>query len=172
MRDRSRPPADPRRRSITFRSSTVAAAGDRIVVPDPGSEADPTIHGAVLTVYNAGGLTTDSVSVPLPARSLVPGDGWARRGSGYMYRSSDKQGPIALATVTADRITIRGGKAKWPYTLNEPAQGMVGVRLQLGQGVTWCAAVPASAPSKDHVDAFVGQPHAPAPATCPPLPAP
>jgi hypothetical protein len=71
--------------------------------------------------------------------------------------------------VERDRLIIRGGKASWTYTLDEPAQGAVAVRLSLGE-TAWCAVIPARAPNQDQVDLFVGQREAPPPAVCPPVP--
>jgi hypothetical protein len=52
-------------------------------------------------------------------------------------------GPVARVTVSADSISIRGGKSNLSYTLNEAAQGRVAVRLLLGTGAGWCADAPA-----------------------------
>ena len=65
-----------------------------------------------------------------------------------------------------DRIVVRpaGG---FGYTLDEPAQGKVGVRLTLGGGVRWCAVAPGA---DDRVDHFAAVANTPAPAFCPPQP--
>jgi hypothetical protein len=71
---------------------------------------------------------------------------------------------------------LKGGTGAFSYTLDEPAQGSVGVRLLLGPG-GWCAEAPAktsgtslSTARNDTVDKFVAEPKSPAPATCPGLP--
>src|SRR5262249_61335984 len=71
-----------------------------------------------------------------------------------------------------------GGKDKWTYTLNEPRQGSVAVRLRLGDMDGWCADAPALAQGKppstaksDRPDLFKSQRNAPAPAVCPAVPA-
>src|SRR5262245_66626587 len=71
-----------------------------------------------------------------------------------------------------------GGKDKWTYTLNEPRQGSVAVRLRLGDMDGWCADAPALAQGKppstaksDRPDLFKSQRNAPASAVCPAVPA-
>ena len=80
---------------------------------------------------------------------------------------------IAKATVKADLISLRGGGAAFGYSLDEPQQGRVSVRLAFGETV-WCADAPAkpsgSPPSTAHSDrpgTFTAQPKSPAPASCP-----
>jgi hypothetical protein len=77
-------------------------------------------------------------------------------------------------TVANDRITVTGGGSAWPFTLDEPRQGTLAVRLDLGTGASWCAAAPARAigtpPSTardDTRDRFNGQRKAPPPEQCP-----
>ena len=79
--------------------------------------------------------------------------------------------------VKADQLQIRGGKSNWAYTLDEPSQGRIAVRLTLGGGATWCSDAPAkssgsppSTASNDRVDKFTAQTRTPAPASCPALP--
>ena len=108
----------------------------------------------------------------------LPSTGWTALGAGtvtgYLFRGTDPNGPISRITVKADSITIRGGRANWPYTLNEPSQGRVALRLKLGNGTPWCADVlakvggnPPSTVHNDTQDKFVGQPATPAPSACP-----
>jgi hypothetical protein len=130
MRDAGAGPADPSRRRISFRASTASQlAANRIVVPPRGSGGDPTLAGARLRVYNANG-SGEQATVDLPATQ------WSASGSGYTFRGS---GAVTTVRVRADRLTVRGGKALWPYTLDEPSQGRIAVRLTLGDGVDWCA---------------------------------
>ena len=68
--------------------------------------------------------------------------------------------------MTADKVVIHGGGAALGYTLNEPAQGRIAVRLELGTAVTWCADAPGAA---DVVGAFKAV-VSPAPASCPVVP--
>ncbi len=157
----------PSKRRVTFKSSTRdLPVGTRILPPAPGSSGDPTAGGAVLTVYNAAGLTNDAVVVTLPAT------GWTTLGKrtpkGWRFKGPDGS-PIRTVVVKADTITVRGGKAAWTYTLDEAAQGRVGVRLRLGGDDGWCADAPAQ-PGSDRPSRFKAVPKTPAPAACPPLP--
>src|SRR4029450_1802710 len=132
------------RKKVTFESSTKGApAAARIVPPAAGSTGDPTAGAAVLTVYNSAVLTNDVVVVELPA------SGWSRIGkgtpTGWRFKGTDPAGPIATVVVKADSITIKGGKAAWTYSLDEPAQGRVAVRLRLALPDALCAHAPARA---------------------------
>lgn len=162
------------KRKFAFKSSTKDAAA-RILPPAEGSQADPTLGGAVLTVSNSAGLTGDLVAVPLPA------SGWTRLGGstlkGWRFKSPDAVNGIKSVVVKTDTIAIKGGKAAWTYTLDEPQQGRVAVRLRLGTADGWCADAPAQAkgnpPStakSDQPGRFKAQPKTPAPAACPPTP--
>ena len=69
------------------------------------------------------------------------------------------------------------GGAGWGFTLDEPSQGRIAVRLTLGSGRPWCAEAPAKAsghpPStaaNDRAGRFVAQPGTPAPLACPAVP--
>jgi sugar lactone lactonase YvrE len=177
LRDKTSPPTA-RSRKVTFKSTTKKdLPANRVVVPAPGSGGDPTLHGAMLVVYNSAG-SGEKVEVALPA------GGWRLLGSvvapkGFKFSGSDPDGPISRVFVKADQVKVRGGKANWAYTLDEPSQGRIGVRLQLGTATAWCADAPAKAsgspPStaqSDRVDKFTAQPKTPAPVSCPPLPVP
>jgi len=169
--------ADPSKRRIAFTasSSPLDPPGSRIVPPPIGSAGDPTLGGGTLRVYNSAGRTGDDVLVTLASGWSVLGT--PSRFKGYRYRSTDPNGPVRAILVTPDRITVKGGKADWSYTLDEPSQGRVAVRLTLGTGGAWCADAPArqsgnppSTAGNDRVDKFVAQPNTPAPAACPPSP--
>lgn len=151
------------RRKITFRSvTTTAPPENQIVVPAPGGPADPTLHGAVLTVANAAG-GRDQVSVALPRAW------WFGTGTGYVFKPTDPTFPIGSVKVKANSLQLRGGKANWSYTLDEPVQGAIGLRLQLRDGTVWCAEAgePPYAARIDRLGLFHAQTHSPAPAACP-----
>jgi hypothetical protein len=173
LRDRSASPANPAKRKVTFAAATKGSpAANRVVLPAPNGDGDPTLHGATLRVYNASGATADDVLVPLPT-------GWSVLGrpgkfKGYRYRASGSGDAVRAVTIKADTIVVKGGGAAWSYTLDEPAQGAIALRLRLGSGSEWCASAsaktsgrPPSTARTDRLDRFVGQPKAPAPATCP-----
>ncbi len=173
LKDRATAPANPDRRKVSFKSSTRRDAGDnRVVPPAAGSPDDPTLGGATVSIYNGAGLTADAVTVALPAT------GWTKLGSSGGYRFKAERGsPITTVVLKADSLTVKGGKSAFGYSLDEPAQGRVAVRLALASGDGWCADAPAKAsgnpPStarNDRIDKFVAQPKTPPPGTCPPLP--
>jgi DNA-binding beta-propeller fold protein YncE len=164
------------RKKVTFKSGTKdAPAAARIVPPAAGSIGDPTTGGAQLTVYNSAGLTDDVVVVELPAGGWSPiGKGTLK---GWRYKSTDPAGPIKTVVVKSDSISVKGGKAGWTYSLDEPAQGRVAVRLRLGTLDGWCADAPArtrgtppSSAKYDQPNLFKAAPKSPAPASCPAIP--
>ncbi|MGH7894650.1 MAG: hypothetical protein ACREQL_08270, partial [Candidatus Binatia bacterium] len=176
LRDRSGPPPDPSRRKISFKSVTIGdAAANQIAVPIRGSSGDPTSGGAALEVYNSAG-SGEKVAVALP-----PG-GWTAYDSaatprGYRYRSASSTEAITRVIVKSNQLRIRGGKASWPYTLDETSQGRVTVRLTMGTAFRLCAESPAktsgsppSTASNDRIDKFSGARRTPAPVVCPPVP--
>ena len=159
------------RKSLWFKARTKDdAAGNRVIAPARGGTADPTVAGATLRVYGAGG-TADSVLY------LLPASGWrtlgGKRAKGFAYKGLPGD-PIASLTLRDDLVTVRGTGT---YTLDEPAQGRVAVQLRLGSvstGSAWCAAADAdevgerrSTAKTDRRGRFVGEPQSPAPATCP-----
>ena len=82
-----RPPINPNQSRITFRSAKYGVAPSGVVVPAPGSAADPTTAGAAgggatLTIYRTDG-GTDKVVLPLAAAR------WKKTGStsqpGFQY---------------------------------------------------------------------------------------
>ncbi len=175
LKDDSTPPANPAKRKISFKSSTKQdAVPNRITPPALGSPGDPTVNGATLIVHNAAGETGDVATVVLPA------SGWTVLGSpsnfkGYRFKLSG--GAISSIVLKADSLTVKGGKALWPYTLDETQQGRVAVRLNLADSTGWCADAPAKATgnppstaSNDRIDKFIAAKKTPAPALCPAVP--
>jgi hypothetical protein len=173
MRDRTGPPAAPTRRRLSFKAST---AGDplanAILVPARASAGDPTAFGAVLSVANASS-SGERVDVALPASGWTA-DGSATTTTGYRWTATSRSDPVARIVVRANRLRIRAGGASWTYTLDEPQQSAIAVKLRLGTAAPWCASAPAktsgsppSSASFDRVDRFVAARNAPPPAICP-----
>jgi hypothetical protein len=109
----------------------------------------------------------------------LPVANWTALGSptnqrGYRYADRARlAGPINRVSVTrSGSISLAGGGATWPYTLDEPSQGAVAVRLRLGGRETWCTVFPPTphaAGANDTVDRYVGAPNLPIPTACPPI---
>ncbi len=179
MKDMTSPP-DATKRKIKFKSVTKhdVDVNNRIVPPGFLSAGDPTTGGsagggAVLELYNSvPGGSGERVTIPLPA------NGWSYLGTnGYRFRNPDSTGAITQVRIGSDKITLRGGGAQWAYTLDEPSQGRIAVRLTLGSSRGWCSDAPAktrgtppSSANYDRVDKFIAEPKTPAPEACPPLP--
>ena len=173
LADDSGEPANPARRRITFRSRTrTDGPVNRIQPPPFGDPAgDPTMAGATLRVHNAAG-SGEQFSTTLPA------SGWLRlplgsSGYGYRYRGAPGD-PVESVEVASDLISIRAGKDAWGYTLDEPSQGRIGVRLSVGSRLDWCAEAsaktsgsPPSTAANDRQDKFVAASKTPPPPSCP-----
>ncbi|HLK12926.1 MAG TPA: hypothetical protein VKW76_16240 [Candidatus Binatia bacterium] len=166
LRDR---PAAPAARKVVFKALTGAdPPANRVVPPAPGGAGDPTLGGGSLTVYNPA--SGEQASVPLPS------GGWSRIGGSrvlaYRFRSAGPTAPVKSVVVKVDEITVAGGGTSWPYALATPPQGVVALRLMLGNGLPWCAAAPAKAPAarNDTAARFLAAPRTSAPATCPAVP--
>jgi DNA-binding beta-propeller fold protein YncE len=154
------------RRRFRFRSST-RHSSVHITPPAKGSGGDPMANGATLVVYDSAGLTSDVVTVTLPA------SGWSQIGKksmrGYRFTGTDPAGPIFQVVVEADVVRVRGGRSNWTYTLDESQQGRIAVRLALGSDPPWCSDAPPIRPGADRPGHFVAR-GAPSPASCPPVP--
>jgi YVTN family beta-propeller protein len=151
--------------SLRFRSTTKKdPAANRVTAPPRDGAADPTSgKGASLVVYNA-------VEGALHA---LPANGWRYVGSaanpkGYKFSSKGLGGPPFTVKLKHDLLVIRGRPG---LTLDEPSQGRMAVRLDLG-GATYCADAPAKSPAtkNDKPGKFVAQPRTAAPSACPPSP--
>ena len=153
---------------------------NQIVVPARATAGDPTPGGAtgggaVLEVYNSNG-SGERAMVVLPASGWTALDD-TQTPRGYKFKSALPTDAITRVLVRGNFVRVRGGKNNWSYTLEEPTQGRVAVRMTMGSGLRWCADAPAkssgtppSTASYDRVDKFVGVRRSPPPVTCPPIP--
>lgn len=154
-------PSTPKKRKLIFTSK------DAGIVPPPlGSAGDPRLHGGTLRVYNSNGSGEQS-TVELPSSQ------WFPTSTGYVFKGPAGS-PVLQIVVKGGLLKLKAGKEAWDYTLDEPKQGRISVRLTLGTGVDWCAEAPArmtgtplSSEKFDRVDRFLGQKNAPAPVGCP-----
>jgi hypothetical protein len=128
----------PQKRKLSFKSTTYTEPpANRVVAPATGGAGDPTLHGARLRVYNGAG-SGEQVTIDLAA------GGWSVGGKGgFEFKDSSVGAPVQRVTVRNDLLKVKGGKAGWPYTLNEAGQGRMVLRLTLGSEVQWCAEAPA-----------------------------
>jgi hypothetical protein len=181
LKDDSVPPISPNARKLSFAARTKYDPPEhQVIAPAPGSAGDPTSAGltgggAVLTIYDTAG-SGEQVTY------LLPAERWHFQGNPagsfrYVFADDPAVAPVWKIWVKTYKLTVRGGHAQFGYTLDEPSQGRIGVRLTLGSGVTWCTDAPAQAagtpPSTakyDHVDKFQARAKSPAPAVCPPQP--
>ena len=170
VRDDAVAPIEPKKRGFKMRSGTQQDPFVHIVPPLVGSAGDPTLHGAVLTIYNVGGP-------PQSATYALPAAGWRLIGTpqsfkGYQFHEeSPIEGPIVRVFVKPEKIFVSGGKVNWTYLLGPVPQGAIGVRFTLGSDEGWCVEAPAKPPF-DRFDTparFAGLKGA-IPASCTPLP--
>ncbi len=154
--------------SVKVRSSMA-----RVIPPVPG------IVGRKRTDQRTSVAPSTSLSSTCieTARLPLPASGWKLLGTearpkGWSFKSASTADPIRTVTVRSDTISVRGGKALFCYTLDEPQQGTMAVRLVFGDGAEWCTAAPAKtsgnppvAGKNDTIDRFTGAPKTP-PAAC------
>jgi DNA-binding beta-propeller fold protein YncE len=171
LRDDDRFPINPNQSRLTFQSAKAGSAPSGVVVPTAGGQGDPTLAGAVLTVYRGDG-GPGTVVLALPAAR------WTHAGAGatatYRYRDRDRvDGPITAVKLRAGHLDVRG-KGTGLFQLDGAPQTSVAVRLRLGTELELCALAPAAAPAaaNDTTARFVGARDTAAPATCPPIPPP
>jgi hypothetical protein len=148
-----------------------ASAPNRIVLPAPGTPSDPRMNGGGVIVTNPA-LPFDRATHYLAPFNWKPiGPAQAPRG----YKYSGKHGGdgwIRSVTIRADEIRVKG---LVNYSLDEPSQGQIAVRVYTGF-THWCAEAaaktgnPPSSTKFDQAGKFIGQPKSPAPAACAPLP--
>jgi len=169
-RDDDRAPIDPEKSLFSFRSAAHRKVPSGVVVPEPGSDADPTLVGATLRIYRADGGAEKAV-IPLAAAQ------WRRIGKaanpGFEYRDPKRlAGPIISVRVRNGTLAIRG-KGAGLYQLDGAPQNALGVRLRFGTAVELCAVAPPRQPAVryDTTAQFVGVPYT-EPAGCPDVPHP
>ena len=174
LRDDNVPPIDPYRRFFKIRVGTKQEdPAHRVVLPGDGTDGDPTLAGsggggAKLEVYNiAGSGELATYDLPAGRWERLPADGVLKA---YAYTERNPGVVLTKIFVRPDKIYVRSSGALG-YTLDEPMQGQVAVRLTLGTGVTWCAEAVGRPPADryDHLDFFQSDEHD-APAPCPPVP--
>jgi hypothetical protein len=112
----------------------VFVSRDPIVVPaTPGSAGDPTLNGGSLEVHNTAG-SGESMTLALPAGN------WVLKGDDfYLYRELVDNPPTQEYRI---KVIVRSGQVRGlvrdgrgsliSYTLDEPTQGSVGVRVATG----------------------------------------
>jgi len=151
--------SSPDRRRFLFKAPRHSTA---IVPPPAGGSGDPTLTGATLRVYS-GADSGEQLTVTLPATA------WSAGRSGFKYRS--RSGAIAAIRIGPGSLTINGGGGSFAYTLDEPAQRRIVVRLTVGTAADWCAEAVADAPgARDQVGRFEVRDGAPS-VDCPAPPA-
>jgi Tol biopolymer transport system component len=138
--------------------------------PAAGSGDDPTGAGASLQIFNPASMETDTYT--------LPAEGWQGIGKppgikGYKYKDKDlTNGPCKKVIVKPGKVmkaVCKGDQIN--YTLDEPSQGSMAVRLTIGS-LRQCTVFDAQTVLKD-VRAAQGKPGlfkatgAPAPLSCP-----
>ena len=110
-------------------------------------------------------------------RVELPAVGWQAQGSaqrprGFVYRDRAPNAPVAQLTLAPDQLVVRATGAGWTYTLDEPQQTRVALRLDLG-GSEWCAEAaarasgnPPSTAASDAPGKFTARVKSPPPALC------
>lgn len=150
-------------RERATRDTVVFRATDRrILAAAPGTEGDPTLHGASLTLRNPG--TGESVTLPLPAAGWVAQHGRAPGQFAYQYRAKATAGPCTQVKLKSASILLAKCNDLGTLTLDEASQGALEMALRTGTGGRFCARF--VSPQSDVPGSFVSA-GSPAPADCP-----
>ena len=160
------------------RRKIILSLKDPAIDTSPGSGMNPAISGLKVQFYNAAG-GDDVACFDLPA-----GEAWRQGGSStgpsYNYRDPQAQfGPCRSVTITDGqqfRMTCAGRRAPIAYSLDEPAQEAVAVRVE-SAGKAYCAVFGGAIsrdlgidPSTSRGTGLFKAKGAPSPAACPPAP--
>ena len=120
-------PASPK-----FRRLLVLSTDPRMPPVPPGSSADPTVGGATLELRNP--TTAETAAMALPA-ARWSGLGSPPGSAGYSYADpSQADGPCSRVMLTPTTFVARCGGDGVDFTLDEPTQGSLGLRLSTGTG--------------------------------------
>lgn len=164
VRDRS---GDPSRRKLTLSSRDPG-----LTCAAPGTPGDPRADGALLRLINP--TTGEADLIPLPA-SRWAGLGIPPGATGYRYSDRDREdGPCSNVVLKPGNLRATCDGSGIDFTLDEPAQGGLGVRLTTGPaayclhfGGVVSEDIPAAADATGTFKAV----DAPAPGSCPISPA-
>jgi cysteine-rich repeat protein len=119
-----------------------------ITVPYLGWEGDPIEHGATFTVFNPS--TGQSRSFDLPAEGWFQPRGPYPRGYKYLDKTLSR-GPCKVAIVkpqTVLRVVCVGDQIN--FLLQDPSQGSLGAKLQLGTDPAFCVYLEGAAIRRDY----------------------
>ena len=165
---RAQDPGPPSRRKVTFASDMRDTPGT-IVPPAPDGLDDPRRFGGAIEILNSAPGGGEHFEAFLPSEQWTQ----LRGAGGWRYHGVSHGDPVQLVTVQPGRIKVRIHGQYWAYTLDEPQQQRIALRLRFAQA-QWCAESlaeargnPPSTAASDHKGLFVGVPHSPPPATCP-----
>jgi hypothetical protein len=163
MRDRDGVPA--------ARTLSTQSTDKTIVPPAPGSASDPTTSGAVLNVINP--ITGELATFELPA-SGWEGIGEPAGSNGYRYSDRDEQhGPCRQVDLKAGSLKASCKGAQIAFSLDEPAQGEIGLELRSGH-TAYCmdfgGTIRKDVPAVDGGKGMFKAQLAPTPAACPFVP--
>ena len=137
-------PVDGKRLLLKDRAGDAAArklvlmAKDRnsLIPPTPGGPGDPSMQGADLLVYNPA--SGETMTIPLPF------DRWVVKGfkpSNFRYTFSDRTGTCRKVKLRPGLLKASCRGADIDFSLDEPAQGALAVRMQAGSddgGIAYC----------------------------------
>jgi hypothetical protein len=135
----------------------------RLLAVAPGSPGDPRSGGAVLTLHNPA--SNENAQLVLPAAGWQSLPGAAVGQQTYRYRDAAlAMGPCKAATIKSGKTLKLSCAGLAGFTLDEPAQGTLDVRLTLGSALPYCFSFAGA--SADRPGIFKAS-AAPAPAMCP-----
>jgi hypothetical protein len=126
------------RRKVLFGSKDVA-----ISIPADGSAGDPSLHGGSVEIFNsAGSGESDIYALPtggwrrIPANPLDPLRGWKYKEVVANPPTDDHAVKVVMrigSSYSVLRVIVKDDRGTFiAYTLDEPMQGSLGVRIATG----------------------------------------
>lgn len=156
-----RDPGDP-----AVRKLRLVARDGGLALPFPGTAAAPDTAGALLEIANP--VSGETAVIPLPAAR------WTARESqfagGAIYKFVDRlleSGPCSLVVLKGNRaLKAKCDGTQLAFTLDEPMQDTLDVRVSLTNGFARCLRFGGAAVLGDETGQFIAKNAAP-PASCP-----
>jgi hypothetical protein len=102
----------------------------RTILPAPGTSADPTLTGGRVVVENP--TTGETMTIDLPAENWT---GLGKHPGSRGYRYKDPEGTCRSALLRRGTVKVKCKGQALAFSLDEPEQGSLAVRLSTGNDV-------------------------------------
>lgn len=131
---RLKDPGTPEKRRMSF-----VVKDSLIRVPPAATNADPSLHGATLRLWNPATLESQEFVLPAGADWKLLGNPAGSKG----YKFKSKTAPCKSLLIKPGKLwkaSCGSSTAPLTWTLDEASQGELAISLQMGDGALQCAA--------------------------------